>query len=231
MKSRTYRKLSFLFPMFLLGACGGGSGFLGETPTLSGRVEAWSLGTGYTVQAEVTAAVTDPSLRVLGTGTIDEVGQFSITLPGAEVMNKYGNFQSTLISGASDCNGGTLDGSVTVNPNPLQGVKLTLYAVSGSTKRRISQTSTSLTRMNQMSTQTSLGVAYYYSLIQGSASGSATCTAGSISSRISLGVGLNPGWNSVVTDVHTEQLAPSSGTVSSTLYSGSAPVQVQWTLN
>jgi hypothetical protein len=127
--------LSLISLSVLNGGCGGSGGILGDSPTITGRIEAWSMGSGYTLQAEVSAAPT--AQRILATGAIDPAGNFSITLPGAAVMNTYSPHQSTLVSGSVNCSG-AVDGSLSVNPNPIVGVQPRFYAVLGTNRRRVS---------------------------------------------------------------------------------------------
>lgn len=226
--------LSLLSLSVVNGGCGGSGGVLGDSPTISGRIEAWSMGSGYTLQAEVSAAPT--AQRILATGTIDPGGNFSITLPGAAVMNTYSTYQSTLVSGNVNCSG-AVEGSISVNPNPITGVSPRFYAVLGTTRRRVSLTAINATQTTQSASTTQTSVAYYYSAVDASASGQISCTITSGTSsqqgtvRSSLGLSMAPGWNSVVSDLRAEQTAGQPSTSSVTLYSGSAPGQAQWILN
>lgn len=224
--------LSLISLSVVNGGCGGSGGVLGDSPTISGRIEAWSMGSGYTLQAEVSAAPT--AQRILATATIDPGGNFAITLPGATVMNTYGAYQSTIVSGSVNCSG-PVDGSISVNPNPIVGVQPRFYAVMGTTRRRVSLTAINAMQTTQTVSATQTSVSYYYSAVDASASGQVSCTVntgmqqGTV--RSSLGLSIAPGWNSVVADLRTDQTTgqPANSTVN--LYSGSPPPQAQWILN
>lgn len=210
-----------------MSACGGGGSSLGDSPTLSGTIQAWSLGSGYSLQAELT---TGAQQQVLSSGSIDPQGTFSITLPGAEVMNQYTQYQSTVATSETGC-GGTVDGTVTVSPDPMLGIKVTFYAVQGTTRKRVSQTGFNIMATTQTSTQSSTQVSYYFMSVPGSASGQISCVTPTTTVRASLNLGLVPGWNSVVRESFAEKLSTGTTSGSTSLYSGTAPAQAPWSLN
>jgi hypothetical protein len=230
MLNRNYRTLSYLGLSLLLSACGGGSGSLGDSPTLSGAIQGWTLGSGYSLQAELTTGALTQQQRVIATGTIDPQGVFSITLPGAAVMNQYAQYQSTVVTGNSGCNG-TISGAVSVSPDPLQAIKIAFYAAQGTTHKRITQLGYSIMATQQASTQSSTQVTYYFSPGTGTASGQVTCTSATGTVRAALSVGMSPGWNSIVTEAFAEKQNTGMTNGSTSLYSGPAPSQAQWTLN
>lgn len=213
------------------GGCGGSGGFLGDSPTISGRIEAWSRGSGYTLQAEVSAA--PMAQRILATGMIDSEGNFSITLPGPAVMNTYTSYQSTLVSGNINC-GGPVDGSFSLDPNPIMGVEPSFYAVQGTNRRPVKLTAFFTA---QTTSQTLVNVSYDYSPINASASGQINCSIiddtgtqrGTVQTILSLSIA--PGWNSVVSESRAEPTSGQRGNSTMTLYSGSAPGQARWILN
>lgn len=225
--------LSLISLSVVNGGCGGSGGFLGDSPTISGRIQAWSLGTGYTLQAEVSAAPTAQS--ILAMGPIDAGGNFSITLPSTAVMTTYIAYPSTIASGRVSCSG-TLEGSIAVNPNPLTGVQPRFYAVLGAIRKRVSLIAINSTQTAQTVSGIQTSVSYYYSATAGSASGQTRCTLTGNDSqqgtvRNSFSLSIAPGWNSVVTELRSELTSgqPASSAVS--VYSGSGPGQAQWILN
>lgn len=230
MLNRKYTALSYLGLSLFLSSCGGGSGSLGDSPTLGGTIQGWTLGSGYSLQAELTAGALTQQQRVIATANIDPQGSFSITLPGAAVMDQYAQYQSTVTTSNSGC-GGTLSGAVSVSPDPLQAIKIAFYAVQGTMRKRINQISYSIMATPQAGTQSSTTVTYYYSTGTGTASGQVTCTTATVTVRAALSLGISPGWNSVVTEAFSEKQNTGATSGSTSLYSGSAPSQAQWTLN
>lgn len=230
MLNRKIRTLPCLGLTFLLASCGGSSGSLGDSPTISGAVQGWTLGAGYSLQAELVNGPLTQQQRVLATGTIDPQGAFSITLPGTAVMNQYVQSQSIVVTANSGCNG-MLVGGVTVSPDPLQAIKVYFYAVQGTTRKRISQIGFNYMATAQSSTQSSTQVGYYYSLATSTASGQVSCTTSTGTVRAAVSIGMVPGWNALVTEAFAEKQNTGTTNGSTSMYSGTAPGQAQWTLN
>lgn len=230
MLNRKTRTLPCLGLTFLLSACGGGGGSLGDSPTINGTIQGWTLGSGYSLQAELASGPLTQQQRILATGSIDPQGTFSITLPGAAVMNQYVQSQGIVVTANSGCNG-TLVGGVSVSPDPLQAIKIYFYAVQGTTHKRITQIGFNYMATTMSSTQSSTQVNYYYSLMTSTASGQVSCTSSTGTIRAAVSIGMVPGWNSVVSEVFAERQNTGMINGSTSMYTGSAPGQAQWTFN
>jgi hypothetical protein len=206
------KNMGFLFAALGLAACGGGS--LGDQPTLTGQIDAWNKGSGYTLQAFFLGGTS--SSAPIATAPIDASGNFSIVLPGSAIVTPLLKVQhvdpSQLPSACS--------GSVQIDPQDFGSGSLSLKAVSGTSTLSVSHTA---------SADTSLTSSVLYSYVDRdvSESGEITCKASAMSSastKTSINAHLRTGWNRVVLEV----LSVASDLTSIKEYDGAPPDGVKW---
>lgn len=198
-----------------MSACGGNSS-LGDQPTITGQIDGWNRGTGFTLQAKVGDAMKPAASAGLSgpltTAPIDAMGNFSITLPGAAALAPY------LVPQHTDPNQplpGCTGNNLQVNPQDLMTRGLWLYAVSGTTQLFIKQAVQNTT------------VAYIYVDRDFNETGSAACPItvnGSVQGQVQEVYDLHfgTGWNS-------EAVAVSSLSGPFTYTSNMIPAGAKWT--
>jgi hypothetical protein len=200
-----------------MSACGSSSSnsSLGDQPTITGQIDGWNRGTGFTLQAQVGDAM-KPAASAglsgpLATAPIDAMGNFSITLPGAAALTPY---LAPLHTDPSQPLPGCTANNLQVDPQDIMTRGLWLYAVSGTTQLFIKQT-----------VQTTIA-AYIYVDRDFNETGSAACpitvngmVKGQIQETYDLHYGT--GWN-----IETVNLTTSAYTFAS----GMVPAGAKWTI-
>lgn len=214
--SRNALKRSALLGATLaISACGSNSS-LGDQPTITGQIDGWNRGTGFTLQARVGDAMKPADSAGLSgpltTAPIDAMGNFSITLPGAAALAPYLVLQHT--DPSQPLPGCTAD-NLQVNPQDIMTRALWLYAVSGTTQLFVKQ-----------NIQNTI-VAYIYVDRDFNETGSAACPItvnGSVKGQVQENFNLHfgTGWNS-------EAVELSSLTGPYTYTSNMIPAGAKWT--
>ena len=164
-------------------ACGRHTGSLGEPPVLSGQIDGWNKGTGFTLEAYVTGKGSSPS--ELASAAIDASGKFSITLPNAAAVAPY-LYAQHIDSNQADgsCKWTNHQSSSADFANAL----VDLRAVSGSTTFSVAQTVTS---------PVSGVVVYVYMDHDLTESGQQTCMFGTATTQYGVDLSFASGWNHV----------------------------------
>lgn len=198
--------------LLALGACGGGGGALGDSPTLTGQIQNWTQGTGYTLQANVGG-------NVAAMAPVDQSGKFSITLPGAAVVTPW-----LAASNFTPANGCT--GQVNVSPTTLKSATPSFIAVKGTdTPINVGLGGGSINLGGPVDVT---NVLFTYVDQDASATGEIKCTGsgGGPSSDTTYSVSVARGWNTVVT--HETGMAVPGGMLSISIANGGIPSGVQW---
>lgn len=82
----------------------GVNGSMGETPTIKGNISRWGNMSGYTLEARL-----QPPDILLSTAPISASGEFSVTLPGGDIVNSmiaetdYSQYQNLFGDNCSGC--------------------------------------------------------------------------------------------------------------------------------
>jgi hypothetical protein len=188
----------------LLGGCGDG-GPLGDSPTISGQVQSWTLGaTALDVSLDSAHETSDATVT---SGTVDATGHFSVTLPGAAAVAS--SLAATDFSmGYSGCDPST---SVTLSPPTVLSASAQLNV--SSTTKNSGGTFTSEGELTLGATapaatgQYTLSVVYSYFDEDATASGTLLCGP----EIITVNVDVSKGWNSLRVVSLGDQTDVSSG--------------------
>ncbi len=111
-----------------LSACGSPDSWLGEQPALVGQIDAWSRGSGFTLQAS--ALQLQPlTMTEVASAPIDDTGHFSIVLPRGDAITSVLTMQhmdsSKIPAGCT--------GTFNSTPADFANTVVTFSAVSGAT--------------------------------------------------------------------------------------------------
>ena len=164
-----------VFTVALLGACGGDSGALGDSPTVSGQVTLPGRNaSGWTMQARVGNA--------MATAPIDAAGRFSIQLPGGDAL--------TGALGSSSFSIGCNMNQVSVSPSTVRSVTASFAIIANN---QPFQQPTPVTIGAKSGAFDTLSVAYVFFDHDASASGTVNCLGGDFPSTVDVNV--RKGWN------------------------------------
>ncbi len=200
-----------------LSACGSSDSALGDQPTITGQLDGWNRGTGFTLQASVLKAGAPPLSTVIAGAPIDAAGNFSITLPGSATLTPLLTTQhvdQTQISA-------TCSGNVQVTPSDFAAAAALFTAVNGTT-------TLSVTLGNGASGTTSglqLIAGYTYVDRDFSETGTLTCNAGGAMQQSTADVHLKAGWNREVLSL---MLDTAAGMITANTSTGPLPDGVKW---
>ncbi len=174
----------------LLGGCSDG-GPLGDSPTISGQVQGWTLGaTALDVSLDNAHETTNATVT---SGTVDTTGHFSITLPGAAaVASSLGATDFSMDYSGCDSNS-----PVTLSPPTVLSASAQ-FNVSSTTKNSEGTFTTEgeLTRgatAPAANGQYTLNIVYSYFNEDATASGTLLCGA----ELITVSVAVQKGWNTL----------------------------------
>lgn len=204
-----------------LTACGGNSS-LGDQPTITGQLEGWNRGAGFTLQANVIKTASPPELALIASAPIDAAGNFSITLPGSATLAP---FLMTRRADPSEI-GTDCMGDLKVEPSEYAGTGAIFSAVSGATRLTVSLGNEATTAPNAEQTQ----VTFAYLDRDLSQTGSVTCNAATTSGtrpfKSSANASFKVGWNHEIVILKND----SSGALSSLdVATGPLPAGLKWT--
>jgi hypothetical protein len=208
----------------LLG-CGDGDGgdVLGETPTLSGQIDGWSAGAGYTVNAMLFAL---PSFPTIGTAAIDESGAFSLQLSGSDVVTPYlfaaGPGPDTICSSNPIL---ALPPQL-VSPPELKSVLLLLTAKKAGSKD-IPIVLANRTMVDGLMAGEIIAN-HMYADQDGSIVGQSQCAPGGSSAVADWNLELHKGWNLIVTRYSEYSEGPTGFRSVSQVSGGPLPAEVKW---
>lgn len=205
-----------------LAACGG-SISLGGQPTITGQLEGWNRGAGFTLQANVLKTFTPPEVALIASAPIDAAGNFSITLPGAATVTPF------LMTTRADPSqiGTDCMGDLKVEPVEYAGTGAMFSAVSGATRLSVSLSNGVAPGPN--AEQVLVGFAYFDRDL--TETGSLTCTTtgtGGATRQVqsSGNASFKVGWNHEIVALKND----ASGQVSSLAVStGLLPAGLKWT--
>ena len=176
---------------------------LGERPVLQGKIDSWSSGPGFSLEASVISA--PDGISGLATAPIDEFGNFAITLPDAFTLASYLVQQNIdPKKPLPNCSGIEFQS----NPQQFMTAVLRLQAIKGSTKFLVFQGNPTT------------NVAYIYSDKEVNQVGSIKCIYGTLTATEMINVHLTRGWN-------REIIIPNA--TGSTTTTGELPDGVKWT--
>lgn len=210
----------FLFAVLLGTGCDnpGALGALGTDAQLSGTIEGWTEGSGYSLAATI---VTFPVSTVsLSTGTVDADGRFTIALPTQAAVTPHLADAPQLGGGFGNCSA-----RPAIKPVELKTGYLFLSAQkSGSAD--ISIVLTNFQKGNNP-TRSDTGVTFLYADRSGSITGKSACDTGSDATNIDYALNLHEGWNSMLASYQSNELPPTQ-TSSTKLSTGPIPSDVKW---
>lgn len=218
------RSLRNVMPMFLLcpallgSGCGKSEGAIGEDATLSSKIEGWSEGAGYSINAIMLSAPMNSP--VLAAGHVDDKGAFSIKLPSSEAVAPYLLAANPL----PEMKGCTA--LPTYDPVDMKIASLDFSA------KKEGASSIPLILLNRVPDRSprvgDTAAGFMYSDHDGSIHGTLKCTGPIGSISVGYDLTLSKGWNSVVSMIKELSDTPASPAVSSELHSGAIPNEVKW---
>jgi hypothetical protein len=170
----------------LLGGCGESGGALGDSPVVSGQIASWTLGTGWTMQVDISGASTSAPV----TGPIDGAGSFSVTLPGSATL---GSSLGAANEFPNPCPSSVGSGQVDASPSTVRGAAATFTALKDTGCGDVSAAPVTL-GVTTPDNSYSLGVSYVYFDEDATASGTLPC--GGITSTVDVSV--SKGWNTLL---------------------------------
>lgn len=204
-----------------LSACGAGDGSLGDQPTLSGQLDGWNRGTGFTLQVSAVKPTPPFTLTLLASAPIDAAGNFSITLPGSATLTPLLTAQHVDPSQMpAKCTT-----NIQISPLDFSGAGAAFTAVSGATTLSVSlgNGGTGAAGSPQVS------VSFTYIDRDVSETGSLTCsagTAGGANQQTMADVHFRTGWNREILSLVFDAGA---GTSTANATTGPVPDGVKWT--
>ena len=196
--------------------CGDGDGALGESATVTGNIDSWSEGAGYSVSAR--AFDSQLQLTEVASGTIEPNGAFSLVLPKSEAITPY-------LSPYSPQGSAVCSSQPTVAPLELRALSLVLFAKKAGSPD-IALLSTSGKPSTPMAGDT--GANFLYADRDAKISGQAKCDSASTSMISDYALELHKGWNIALTKYSEYSISPSGGRIVSETHNGSLPAEVRW---
>ena len=170
-----------VFSIAFVAACGSNSS-LGAQPVLTGQIDGWTRGAGFTLQASlITMSASAPPLA---TAAIDDAGNFSIALPGPSALASYLTPQHFDVNQPTPgCTGTNLQ----VSPQDFATVVLSLKATSGTLQLPVSQ-----------KVAPSTSIVYVYVDRDLNETGRLDCTFGTLKIQETVDIHFGLGWNAEV---------------------------------
>lgn len=217
MRARSSFLLLSAFMTLKLTACGSSDSALGDQPTLTGQLDGWNRGTGFTLQVSVLRASSPPLSTVIASAPIDAAGNFSITLPGSATLTPLLTAQhvdqTQMLASCS--------GNVQVTPSDFAAAAAFFTAVNGTS-------ALSVTLGNGVSGNTSglqIIAGYTYVDRDFSEVGTLACNASGAMQQSTADVHLKTGWNREVLSL---MLDTAAGMITSSTSTGPLPDGVKW---
>lgn len=201
----------------LSSGCGSSGGALGENPTVSGQIEAWSGGSGYTIN--VVPLTTPTGQTVLATGTIDASGAFSIEFPRPDAIAPY--LISPVPTKSTVCTS-----APTANPADLKVAPVSL------TLKKAGETSQLLVLYSRKPANNTMpgdvSASFLYADRDGDVSGQTKCETTTSSVMGDANLQLRKGWNINISKIVEFNSTPPEFHVVSQSYTGALPAEVKW---
>lgn len=197
-----------------LTACGSSDSALGDQPTITGQLDGWNRGTGFTLQASVLKTIIPPVTTVIASAPIDAAGNFSITLPGSAILNPLLTTQHSDPSQLpAPCTG-----NIQVTPSDFAGTTALFTAVSGTTTLSVS--------LGSVGNGPQITAAYAYVDRDVSETGTLTCNYSSVMQQSVADVHFKAGWN---LELLQQNLNTAAGMATSSTSTGPLTDGVKWT--
>jgi hypothetical protein len=217
MRAHRFAPLLSAVATLTLAACGTSDSALGDQPTLTGQIEGWDRGAGFTLRASVLKTVSPLMTTVIASAPIDAAGNFSITLPGSAVV---GPLLTTQHSDPSQLPPGCT-GDLQVNPQDFAGTSALFDAVSGTTTLSVSLSNLGTAPAGGV--QISAGFAYADREV--SETGTLTCSFSGFTQQSTADAHLKAGWNREVLQLTMNAAAKMA---TSSVSTGPLPDGVKW---